>query len=58
MFRNILVSLTGFESDSPRSRQRYLVARLFDSHIHCICARPGPAQIVIGSVALRNRCGA
>lgn len=49
MFRNILVSLTGFESDTPALETAYLVARLFDSHIHCICARPGPAQIAIGA---------
>lgn len=49
MFRRILVSLTGFESDSAALDTAYLVGRLFDAHLDCICARPGPAQIAIGA---------
>jgi nucleotide-binding universal stress UspA family protein len=49
MLRSILVSLTGFESDTPALETAYLVARLFNSHIHCICARPGPAQVIAGA---------
>jgi nucleotide-binding universal stress UspA family protein len=47
--RKILVSLTGFESDAAALDTAYLVARLFDAHLHCICARPGPGQIVVGA---------
>jgi nucleotide-binding universal stress UspA family protein len=47
--RQILVSLTGFESDTAALDTAYLVARLFDAEIHCICARPTPAQIAIGA---------
>jgi nucleotide-binding universal stress UspA family protein len=46
--RNILVSLAGFESDSAALDTAYLVARMFGAHLHCICARPGLEQIVIG----------
>jgi nucleotide-binding universal stress UspA family protein len=49
MFRKILVSLTGFESDDAALDTAYLVGRLFNAHIHCICARPGPAQVAIGA---------
>jgi nucleotide-binding universal stress UspA family protein len=49
MFKKILVSLTGFESDGPALDTARLVARLFDAQIDCICARPGPAQIAIGA---------
>jgi nucleotide-binding universal stress UspA family protein len=49
MFKRILVSLTGFESDSATLDTAYLVGRLFDAHLDCICARPGPTQIVIGA---------
>lgn len=49
MFRRILVSLTGFESDGAALDTAYLVGRLFDAHLDCICARPGPAQIAIGA---------
>jgi nucleotide-binding universal stress UspA family protein len=49
MFRRILVSLTGFESDSATLDTAYLVGRLFGAHLDCICARPGPAQIAIGA---------
>ena len=47
--RKILVSLTGFESDTAALDTAYLSARLFDAEIHCICARPTPAQIAIGA---------
>jgi nucleotide-binding universal stress UspA family protein len=47
--RKILVSLTGFESDDVALDTAYFVARLFDAHLHCICARPGPGQIVVGA---------
>jgi nucleotide-binding universal stress UspA family protein len=47
--RKILVSLTGFESDAAALDTAYFVARLFDAHLHCICARPGPGQIVVGA---------
>ena len=47
--RKILVSLTGFESDTAALDTAYLAARLFDAQIHCICARPTPAQIGIGA---------
>jgi nucleotide-binding universal stress UspA family protein len=47
--RKVLVSLTGFESDTAALDTAYLVARLFDAHLHCICARPTPAQIAIGA---------
>jgi nucleotide-binding universal stress UspA family protein len=49
MFRRILVSLTGFESDGAALETAYLVGRLFDAHLDCICARPGPAQIATGA---------
>jgi nucleotide-binding universal stress UspA family protein len=49
MFRRILVSLTGFESDGPALDTAYLTGRLFGAHLDCICARPGPAQIAIGA---------
>ena len=47
--RRILVSLTGFDSDAAALDTAYLVARLFGAHLHCICARPGPGQIVAGA---------
>ena len=47
--RKILVSLTGFESDTTALDTAYFVARLFDAHLDCICARPGPGQIVAGA---------
>jgi nucleotide-binding universal stress UspA family protein len=47
--RKILVSLTGFESDAAALDTAYFTARLFDAHLHCICARPGPGQIVVGA---------
>ena len=47
--RKILVSLTGFDSDDVALDTAYLAARLFEAHLHCICARPGPGQIVIGA---------
>lgn len=47
--RKILVSLTGFESDATALDTAYMAARLFDAHLHCICARPGPGQIVVGA---------
>ena len=47
--RRILVSLTGFDSDDAALDTAYLAARLFEAHLHCICARPGPGQIVIGA---------
>ena len=47
--RKILVSLTGFESDAAALDMAYLVARLFDAHLTCICARPTPAQVAIGA---------
>lgn len=49
MFRKILVSLTGFESDRAALDTAALVARLFEAQIDCICARPGPTQIAIGA---------
>ena len=49
MFRKILVSLTGFESDGPALETARLVGRLFDAQIDGICARPGPAQLAIGA---------
>jgi len=49
MFRKILVSLTGFESDGAALDTAALVGRLFEAQIDCICARPGPAQIAIGA---------
>ena len=49
MFKRILVSLTGFDSDSAALDTAYLVGRLFGAHLGCICARPGPAQIAIGA---------
>jgi len=49
MFRRILVSLTGFESDGAALHTAYLLGRLFDAHLDCICARPGPGQAVIGA---------
>jgi len=49
MFKRILVSLTGFESDGAALDTAYLVGRLFGAHLDCICARPGPAQIAIGA---------
>jgi nucleotide-binding universal stress UspA family protein len=47
--RKILVSLTGFESDTAALDTAYLAARLFDAHLHCMCASPGPGQIVAGA---------
>src|SRR5689334_14840520 len=47
--RKILVSLTGFESDTSALDTAYLVARLFDANLHCICVRPGPGQLAIGA---------
>jgi nucleotide-binding universal stress UspA family protein len=47
--RKILVSLTGFESDTAALDTAYFAARLFNGHLHCICARPGPAQVAIGA---------
>ena len=47
--RNILVSLTGLESDTAALDMAYFAARLFDARLHCICARPGPGQIVAGA---------
>jgi nucleotide-binding universal stress UspA family protein len=47
--RKILVSLTGFESDAAALDTAYFVARLFDAHLQCICARPGAGQIVAGA---------
>jgi nucleotide-binding universal stress UspA family protein len=47
--RKILVSLTGFESDAAALDTAYLAARLFDAHLHCICARPGAGQVVVGA---------
>ena len=49
MFRKILVSLTGFESDGAALDTAALVGRLFEAQIDGICARPGPAQIAIGA---------
>jgi nucleotide-binding universal stress UspA family protein len=49
MFRRMLVSLTGFESDGPALDTAYLAGRLFGAHLDCICARPGPTQIAIGA---------
>ena len=49
MFRRILVSLTGFESDGAALHTAYLLGRLFDAHLECICARPGPGQVAIGA---------
>jgi nucleotide-binding universal stress UspA family protein len=47
--RKILVSMTGFESDTAALDTAYFVARLFGAHLDCICARPGPGQIVAGA---------
>jgi nucleotide-binding universal stress UspA family protein len=47
--RKILVSLTGFESDTPALDLAYFAARLFDAHLKCICARPVPGQIIAGA---------
>ena len=49
MFRSVLVSLTGFESDGPALDTAYLVGLLFGAHLDCICARPSPSQIAIGA---------
>lgn len=49
MFRRILVSLTGFESDAAALDTAYLAGRLFEAHLDCICARPGPTQVAIGA---------
>jgi nucleotide-binding universal stress UspA family protein len=49
MYRRILVSLSGFESDSAALDTAYLAGRLYGAHLDCICARPGPAQIAIGA---------
>jgi nucleotide-binding universal stress UspA family protein len=48
--RKILVSLTGFESDAAALDTAYFMARLFDAHLHCICVRPEPGQIVVGAL--------
>jgi nucleotide-binding universal stress UspA family protein len=47
--RKILVSLTGFESDAAALDTAYLVGRLFDSQLHCICARPAPGRTIVGA---------
>jgi nucleotide-binding universal stress UspA family protein len=47
--RKILVSLSGFESDTAALDTAYLAGRLFGAHLHCICARPGPGQTVVGA---------
>jgi nucleotide-binding universal stress UspA family protein len=49
MFKNILVSLTGFDSDAVALETAYLIGRLFDARLDCICARPVPSQIAVGS---------
>ena len=47
--RKILVSLTGFESDSAALDLAYFAARLFNAHLQCICVRPAPGQIIAGA---------
>jgi nucleotide-binding universal stress UspA family protein len=49
MFKNILVSLTGFESDAVALDTAYLIGRLFSARLDCICARPSPSQIAVGA---------
>jgi hypothetical protein len=49
MLKNILVSLTGFESDAIALETAYLIGRLFDARLDCICARPSLSQIAIGA---------
>ena len=49
MFRRILVSLTGLDSDGPALDTAYLTGRLFGAQLDCICVRPGPAQIALGA---------
>jgi len=49
MFRKILVSLTGFESDRDALDAAYLVGRLFGAHLDCICPRSSPTQVAIGA---------
>lgn len=49
MFRNILVSMTGFESDAVALETAYLIGRLFDARLDCICTRPSLSQMTIGA---------
>jgi nucleotide-binding universal stress UspA family protein len=49
MFKNILVSLTGFDSDAVALETAYVVGRLFDARLDCICARPSLSQMAIGA---------
>ena len=49
MFKNILVSLTGFDSDAVALDTAYLVGRLFDARLDCICARPSLSQMAVGA---------
>jgi nucleotide-binding universal stress UspA family protein len=49
MFKNILVSLTGFDSDAAALETAYLVGRLFDARLDCICVRPSLSQMAIGA---------
>jgi nucleotide-binding universal stress UspA family protein len=44
MIKNILVALTGFESDKCSLQTAFLAARLFDGHIIALHVRPNPAQ--------------
>jgi nucleotide-binding universal stress UspA family protein len=43
--KNILVLLTGTETDGPTLRTAFLAARLFGSRLDCLHIRPGPLQI-------------
>jgi nucleotide-binding universal stress UspA family protein len=47
--RKILVSLAGHKSDAAALDTAYLVGRLFDAELHCICARPTPAQMTFST---------
>ena len=45
MFKTILVSLTGFDSDASALDTAYLAARHFDAHIQCLHVRTDTAQL-------------
>jgi nucleotide-binding universal stress UspA family protein len=49
MFKTILVSLTGFESDNGALDTAYLAGRPFEAHIQCLHVRADPVQIATKS---------
>ena len=45
MFKSILVPLTGQTSDDAALETAYLVARMFDAHLHCLHVQIGRAHV-------------